>query len=353
MTPPTRPVNGDPTAGASENLADPQSLQALPNLDPLPDLPNLPNLPPLPDLPRLPDLPNLPPLSKAAPDAAGQASISDDRFTVNARDGVRLRSGPDVNFPIIKTVPFGTPVSVIKRDGAWAQVDLEGDGAADGFVHASFLEPAATAKAVPQPTAVAAPVGNDILEAITPEMVSSIFTPATKLTNIKTNLPFVLAGLRAQNLGDKAMALMALGTIRAETESFVPISEGKSHFNTLNSPFDLYDAGTPKGKDLGNTEPGDGPFFKGRGYVQLTGRFNYTVVGRQISQPLATQPELANDPSIAGLVLAVFLRNRQTKIRAALEAGNLALARKLVNGGSNGLDRFSDTYHRGLAVLPG
>jgi putative chitinase len=93
--------------------------------------------------------------------------------------------------------------------------------------------------------------------------------------------------------------------------------------------------------------------FKGRGYVQLTGRDNYTRIGHQIGEPLATQPELANDPSISGIVLAQFLKNRENTIRAALAAGNLRLARKLVNGGSHGLARFADTYNRGLAVLPG
>jgi hypothetical protein len=31
-------------------------------------------------------------------------------------------------------------VNVLRRDGAWSLVDLEGDGRADGHVHASFLE---------------------------------------------------------------------------------------------------------------------------------------------------------------------------------------------------------------------
>ena len=42
------------------------------------------------------------------------------------------------------------------------------------------------------------------------------------------NLPVVLNALVAPQLANKAMILMALGTIRAETESFLPISEGQS-----------------------------------------------------------------------------------------------------------------------------
>jgi predicted chitinase len=152
---------------------------------------------------------------------------------------------------------------------------------------------------------------------------------------------------------DKPMVLMALSTIRAETEGFVPISEGKSRFNTLNSPFDRYDAGTSIGARLGNTVAGDGPKFKGRGFIQLTGRDNYTRVGGQIGQPLADQPELANDPAIAGIILARFLKNKDGAIRSALGSGDLRTARRLVNGGSHGLDRFEDAFRLGRSSIPG
>jgi hypothetical protein len=161
-----------------------------------------------------------------------------------------------------------------------------------------------------------------------------------------------MAGLRARKLGDRALVLMALGTIRAETEGFVPIDEGKSKFNTLKTPFDLYDAGTKTGANLGNVVAGDGPRFKGRGYIQLTGRDNYRRVGTAIGINLIESPESANDPSIAGLILAQFLKNHETAIRTALATNDLATARKLVNGGSHGLDRFKDTFDKGAQILP-
>jgi len=148
------------------------------------------------------------------------------------------------------------------------------------------------------------------------------------------------------------MVNMALSTIRAETESFEPIPEGKSRFNTANTPFDKYEPGTPAGKKLGNTQPGDGPKFKGRGYVQLTGRDNYTRIGGQLSVDLVANPDLACDPTIAGKILAQFLINHEDQIRAALAAGNLPLARKLVNGGTLGFDRFKSAFEIGVNVLP-
>lgn len=187
---------------------------------------------------------------------------------------------------------------------------------------------------------------------VTPELVARLFVPATPLANIRNNLPHVLAGLRSYGLADRDMLLMALATIRAETEGFAPIDEMKSKYNTDKAPFDLYEPGTPVGTKLGNTQAGDGALFKGRGFVQLTGRDNYDRIGTQIGVNLVAQPPQANQPRLAGLILAQFLANKEDAIRAALVADDLALARKLINGGSHGLDRFKDAYAKGLALIP-
>ena len=195
------------------------------------------------------------------------------------------------------------------------------------------------------PAAVTPPAATP--SAVTPTIVSKMF-PGTNVGNITRNLPFVLDGLREKALTDKQMLNMALSTIRAETAGFVPISEGQSHFNTSVSPFDLYNGR----EDLGNTQPGDGPRFRGRGYVQLTGRSNYKQIGDQIGSDLIGNPELANDPTIAGKILAQFLKNHETRIRSALGADDLASARKAVNGGTHGLADFVGSYKTGEGVLP-
>lgn len=50
---------------------------------------------------------------------------------------------------------------------------------------------------------------------------------------------------------------------------------------------------------LGNTQPGDGPRFKGRGLVQITGRKNYGLVGEALRLPLLEHPELLETPAYA------------------------------------------------------
>ncbi|HME07129.1 MAG TPA: peptidoglycan-binding protein [Bryobacteraceae bacterium] len=182
-------------------------------------------------------------------------------------------------------------------------------------------------------------------------VVSQMF-PVTPIGNIKVNLPVVLGALVDRNLTDKSMVLMALGTIRAETEIFLPISEGQSRFNTSPNgrPFDLYDFR----RDLGNNAVGDGEKFRGRGFIQLTGRSNYTIHGAAIGlgTGLVESPERANDPDIAAKLLTSFLDSKKLQIKQALLQNDLATARRLVNGGSNGLDRFSDAFKIGSRLVP-
>ena len=185
---------------------------------------------------------------------------------------------------------------------------------------------------------------------ITVEIARQILPYASHI-NIESNLPLVLNALATSQLADKPMVLMALATIAAETARFAAISEGESHYNTSlgGHPFDLYDSRV----DLGNLGPPDGERFKGRGFIQLTGRSNYALHGASIGlgNQLIDDPELANDPGIAARLLASFLKLHETKIRAALGASDLREARHLVNGGSNGLPAFEEAYRAGLAIL--
>jgi len=172
--------------------------------------------------------------------------------------------------------------------------------------------------------------------------------PATKSSNIARYLPYVCAALSELGLTDRPMILSALGTIRAESEGFVPIAEQPSQYNTRPGmpPFSSYDG------RLGNTSVGDGARFCGRGFVQLTGRSNYKTYSQRIGVDLVGQPDRANAPEIAAVLLACFLADHADAMRQALAAGNYAGARKLVNGGAHGLDRYRSVFEIAASVWP-
>jgi uncharacterized protein (TIGR02594 family) len=73
-------------------------------------------------------------------------------FRVIARSGLNLRSGPGENFRVLQLLDMGTIVAGIERDGSWIKVDLAGDGHADGFVFADFLEAVSGGLPLPPPT---------------------------------------------------------------------------------------------------------------------------------------------------------------------------------------------------------
>lgn len=176
--------------------------------------------------------------------------------------------------------------------------------------------------------------------------VSKLF-PFTRTSNINRNLPYVSAALAAFGITELNLVCAALGTIRAETEGFVPIAEMPSHFNTLpgQAAFGAYD------NRLGNDQPGDGARFRGRGFVQLTGRENYEKYGELLDVALADHPDAACAPEVAACLLAAYLDANRAALIKALDHADLAAARRVVNGGRHGLDRFTDAYRRGQSLL--
>ncbi|WP_341325927.1 glycoside hydrolase family 19 protein [Methylotuvimicrobium sp. KM2] len=99
-------------------------------------------------------------------------------------------------------------------------------------------------------------------------------------------------------------------------------------------------------KDLGNTQPGDGYKYRGRGFVQLTGRANYERIGKAIGQDLVNNPDLAADPEIAAKAAFAYYKTNP-RLQKASKSGDVVAARRALNGGLNGIDdvrRLNDHY---------
>lgn len=103
---------------------------------------------------------------------------------------------------------------------------------------------------------------------------------------------------------DPRWAVYAVATSYHETaHTFAPIREyGRNLY------FAKYEPGTPIGRRLGNTQRGDGIKFKGRGYVQITGRANYKRFSALLGVDLIGDPDLALNPVIAYKIMALGMR---------------------------------------------
>ena len=99
----------------------------------------------------------------------------------------------------------------------------------------------------------------------------------------------------------------------------------------------IYGLGNPTmARSLGNTAPGDGYKYRGRGFIQLTGRSEYREVGRMIGIDLEAQPEKAAEPLPALMSAAALWDDRD--LNAYADRNDIVLITKKINGGRNGLD---------------
>jgi len=103
-------------------------------------------------------------------------------------------------------------------------------------------------------------------------------------------------------------------------------------------------------KDLGNTQPGDGRRYKGRGPIQLTGRANYRKAGKALDLPLEEHPQIATEPTNAFRIAGYFWDSHN--LNALADARKFKAITKAMNGGYNGLDERVKYYERALRVLP-
>lgn len=94
--------------------------------------------------------------------------------------------------------------------------------------------------------------------------------------------------------------------------------------------------GRQKAKVLGNVKAGDGARYKGRGFIQLTGRDNYHRAGEALGLPLEDKPELVEKPSIAARVAVWFWQNQ---VKPEVENFNdVRQVTKKINPGLHGLE---------------
>ncbi|NER39873.1 MAG: hypothetical protein F6J93_39070 [Oscillatoria sp. SIO1A7] len=169
---------------------------------------------------------------------------------------------------------------------------------------------------------------NQVDYLISPEIVAK--ATLAPLSDVNKYYPSVAAALEEKGIHNMPTLIAAIATIGVETGGFQTINEygGTSYFTRM------YEGRT----DLGNTEPGDGARFHGRGFIQITGRANYREYGKALGVDLENNPDLALDPDVGAKVIAQYFWDRQIDILA--KQGDWKGVRRAVNGGLNGWDVF-------------
>lgn len=153
-----------------------------------------------------------------------------------------------------------------------------------------------------------------------------------------------------KELGVKEQAYL-LATVFHETAfTMQPITEygGKTYFNK-------YEPTTRIGKTLGNTVAGDGYKYRGRGYVQITGRANYDKASKKLGVDFVKNPELALVPEHAAKILVLGCTEGWfTGKKLSDYLPDYKLARRVVNGNdkADSIASYANTFEKALLLIP-
>ena len=157
-------------------------------------------------------------------------------------------------------------------------------------------------------------------------MLLALALPAARRADVDRYAPGIAACFRRHGLSTplrQAHFLAQIGHESASLRHSAEIASGAAY---------------ERRADLGNTHPGDGPRFKGRGLIQLTGRANYTrfaeAIGRK-AEILANPALVATDAGLAVEAAGWFWEDR--KLNALADRDDLRLITRRINGGLNGL----------------
>ncbi|QRO02433.1 LysM peptidoglycan-binding domain-containing protein [Archangium violaceum] len=148
---------------------------------------------------------------------------------------------------------------------------------------------------------------------------------------------------------NSAMAEAGINTPRRQAAFLAQLAHESGQFRYME---EIASGAAYEGRaDLGNTQPGDGVRFKGRGPIQLTGRANYRAAGRALGIDLENNPTRAADPDVGFRTAAWYWNNRN--LNSYADAGNFDAITYRVNGGYNGKASRDAYYARALQVLGG
>lgn len=150
----------------------------------------------------------------------------------------------------------------------------------------------------------------------------------------------VLVRAMEGRITDKRERAAFLAQMHHESKGFGSlVEEGSPQY------FDKYEGK----KNLGNIQKGDGEKYKGRGFIQLTGRSNYEIFGKKVGKDLVNNPELASEPELAAQIALAYWETRGSG--KAARAGNFDGVTRSINPGMNGKADRDSKYKDYLASL--
>ena len=179
-----------------------------------------------------------------------------------------------------------------------------------------------TQQAAAQPE-VTLPVSKPAIPSVIRQIQAGLKTPLGKALASEAGI----AGIKGEELAQ------FLAQCAHETSIFTSLKEfgGKLDFKKYDIRHNPALA-----KILGNTKPGDGLKYIGRGFIQLTGKDNYKRVEKALGIPIVANPNLVEKPDVAAKIAVWYWKNRV--VPKVDDFSNTTAATKPINSNLNGLD---------------
>ena len=231
-------------------------------------------------------------------------------------NNTRLQPGQEVKVPDVYTQTAKPAAKAPTAKPAIAQ------GVRGAVARANALKP--VAKAQPKAAPVAAKVA--------------------PITGSKAEQLLMNTAVRSGITGTELAAFMA--QMAHESDNFKSMKEygGSLDFRKYDPKY-----APKKAKTLGNKYAGDGNRFKGRGFIQITGRYNYRIAGKAIGVDLVKNPKLAEDPAVAAKIAVWYW-----KLRVQPNVTNwndVEAVTKPINPGMRGLEDRKENFADYLTAM--
>lgn len=174
--------------------------------------------------------------------------------------------------------------------------------------------------------------------ALTPEVLERLGVPGAPA---RRYVPLLDVAMREFGITTPVRARMFLAQLAHESAGMTAFEERASG------------ADYEGNRALGNTQPGDGVRFKGRGPIQLTGRWNYMHYGKLLGVDLLKRPQIAAQPRYGFRLAAAYFEDRGCN-RAA-DRGDFRECTRLINAALLHYDRRLELYEKlaGVDPVPG
>jgi putative chitinase len=171
---------------------------------------------------------------------------------------------------------------------------------------------------------------------IIPDMLTTIApaAPSNRATQLASQI-------------NRTMVEYGINTPLRQAHFLAQIAHESDSFNALEE----YASGDEyEGRDdLGNTQPGDGSRYKGRGLIQVTGRNNYALCGQALGVDLINNPTRLADPDLASRSAGWFWNSNQ--LNGDADRDDVRTVTRVINGGYNGLEERMQFLQAAKKVL--